>query len=180
MQTPADVLRFWFEEVQPAQWWKTDPVFDRLITERFGAVPAQAAGQGLAAWRGSVQGRLAEIVVLDQFSRNIHRATPGAFACDAQALALAKEALALGLAPQLEPRQRAFLYMPFMHSADLAAHAQALVLFAEPGLATNLAAELRNKAILDRFGRYPHRNTILGRASTPEELAFLQLPGSSF
>lgn len=174
------VLRFWFEDTDPRQWWKSDPDFDHLITQRFGALHAEAATSGLPDWRQNIQGRLAEIVVLDQFSRNIHRGTPAAFACDAQALHLAEQAIELGLAAGLPPVQRAFLYLPFMHSEDAAIHERAMVLFSEPGLEPNLAAEVKHKVIIDRFGRYPHRNAILGRESTAEEEAFLKLPGSSF
>ncbi len=180
MPDPSDILRFWFEEADPRQWWKSDPDFDALITQRFGALHAEASRQGLPHWRQSVQGRLAEIVVLDQFSRNIHRGSPAAFACDALALRLAQQAVELGLAEGLPPVQRAFLYLPFMHSEDREVHERAMVLFSEPGLEPNLAAEVRHKAIIDRFGRYPHRNAVLGRASTSEEEAFLRSPGSSF
>jgi uncharacterized protein (DUF924 family) len=174
------VLHFWFEEIDPRQWWKADPDFDHLVTQRFGALHAQAAQSGLPQWWDSAPGRLAEIIVLDQFSRNIHRGTPAAFACDAQALKLAQQAIDLGLASSLPPVQRAFLYLPYMHSEDAAVHERAMALFSEPGLEPNLAAEVKHKAIIDRFGRYPHRNAILGRQSTPEEEAFLKLPGSSF
>lgn len=180
MTEHTDIFKFWFEEIDPKQWWQVDPDFDRLIEQRFGDIHAIASSAGLPDWRGAAQGRLAEIIVLDQFSRNIYRGSPGAFACDAQALELAAEAVELKLAQQLPPVQRAFLYMPFMHSEDAATHEQAMKLFGEPGLEPNLAFEIRHKAIIDRFGRYPHRNAILGRASTAEEEAFLKLPGSSF
>jgi len=177
---PTDILHFWFEAVQPQQWWKSDPDFDQLITQRFGVLHARASQGGLADWRASAQGKLAEIIVLDQFSRNIHRGTPNAFACDGLALSLAAAAIERGVAPQLPPVQRAFLYLPFMHSEDREVHQRAMGLFSEPGLEPNLASEIRHKAIIDRFGRYPHRNAILGRASTPEEVDFLKAPGSSF
>lgn len=176
----GEVLSFWFEEVEPKTWWQSTPDFDQLIRRRYGDLHAEAAQTGLPHWRNSAQGRLAEIIVLDQFSRNIHRSTPAAFACDAQALALSTEAIALGLARQLPPIRRVFLYLPFMHSEDRAVHERAMELFGEPGLEPNLAAEIRHKAIIDRFGRYPHRNAALGRESTPDEVAFLKQPGSSF
>ena len=131
-------------------------------------------------WRTDGPGRLAEIVVLDQFSRNIHRDTPQAFAQDAQALALAQELVASGLDATLPVAQRAFAYLPYMHSESLRIHEQALRLYAQPGLENSLAFELRHQAIIARFGRYPHRNAILGRACTPEEEAFLRQAGSSF
>lgn len=176
----AEILRFWFEEVEPRQWWKADSDFDQQIAKRFGVLHAQAKHHGLPHWRTDVHGRLAEIIVLDQFSRNIHRGRSAAFACDALALTLSQEAVKLGLAGALPPVQRAFLYLPFMHSEDRRIHERAIVLFGEPGLEPNLAAEIRHKAIIDRFGRYPHRNAALGRLSTPDEEAFLKLPGSSF
>ncbi len=177
---PTHVLTFWFDEVDHMQWWKADPDFDRLIGLRFGDLHERAASEGLADWRNSAAGALAEIIVLDQFSRNIHRGTPAAFANDEQALTLARQGMNRGFPAKLPPVQRAFMYMPFMHSEDRAVHELALKLFSEPGLEPNLAAEIRHKAIIDRFGRYPHRNALLGRASTPEEEAFLKLPGSSF
>jgi uncharacterized protein (DUF924 family) len=119
-------------------------------------------------------------MVLDQFSRNIHRDTAAAFANDALALALAQEAVARGSDRELPVPHRAFLYLPWMHSESPTIHEEALRLFAQPGLEHNLEFERQHKAIIDRFGRYPHRNEALGRASTQEELAFLREPGSSF
>lgn len=174
------VIRFWFVELNSADWFNRNPALDRAIAERFGALHAAAARCELYAWRATPAGRLAEIVVLDQFSRNIHRDRPGAFAQDALALALAQAAIAAGAAPALPPVQRAFLYMPFMHSESPLIHAEAERLFSEPGLEDNLDYERRHRAIIDRFGRYPHRNRILGRVSTAEEEAFLLQPGSSF
>ncbi|MEX1196519.1 MAG: DUF924 family protein [Pseudohongiellaceae bacterium] len=175
-----DVLAFWFEEIEPKQWWKKDPAFDRLIAERFGALHASAAQCELFNWRETPRGRLAEILILDQFPRNIHRDTPVAFATDPLALALAQEAVAAAADQPLEPIQRSFLYMPFMHSESLKIHEMAEQLYRDNGLPDNLDFELRHKAIIERFGRYPHRNAILGRSSTEEEAAFLNEPGSSF
>ena len=125
-------------------------------------------------------GRLAEIIVLDQFSRNIYRGTPLSFAYDPLALALAQEAITAKANQSLNPDQKAFLYMPFMHSESPAIHEIALELFKEPGLESNLDFEIRHKTIIDRFGRFPHRNEILGRQSTGEEISFLKEAGSSF
>ncbi|PKG53055.1 DUF924 family protein [Halomonas sp. MES3-P3E] len=172
------VLDFWFEELTPAQWFKKDLEMDRKIQARFGELHAQAARCECYPWRKTAEGRLAEIIVLDQFSRNIFRDDARAFATDA--LALAQEAVAAGADAELTPQQRAFLYMPYMHSESAAIHALAMKLFDQPGLENNLDFEVRHKAIIDRFGRYPHRNALLGRASTDEELAFLKQPGSSF
>ena len=177
---PNEVLRFWFEEITPAQWWKVDPAFDALITTRFGELHQRAVQAELFDWRGSPAGRLAEVIVLDQFSRNIHRGRPQAFAADPLALGLAQEAVAQGADQALPPEQRVFLYMPYMHSESALIHQVAERLFREHGPANNHAFELRHQAIITRFGRYPHRNAILGRPSTDEELAFLQEPGSSF
>ena len=178
--TWQDVLSFWFREIAPKAWWKADPDFDALVRRRFANMLDRAACCELAAWRRTPRGRLAEVIVLDQFSRNIHRRTPRAFAQDPLALALSQEAIAAGAASAIEPAQRAFLYMPFMHSESALIHTQALRLFAEPGLEDNLRSEVQHKEIIDRFGRYPHRNEVLGRPSTAEEIAFLQQPGSSF
>jgi len=174
------ILSFWFVELDNKQRFAKDAALDALMRERFGP-HLQAAVRGeLWHWRTDAAGRLAEIIVLDQFSRNIHRDTPLAFASDAQALTLAQELVAQGLDADLPPAQRAFAYMPYMHSESLPIHAQALPLFSQPGLEDNLRFLRAHTTILERFGRYPHRNALLGRASTPEELAFLQQPGSSF
>jgi uncharacterized protein (DUF924 family) len=174
------VLAFWFEALTPAQWFKKDHKIDRTIWEQFGALHALAAQCECYAWRQTPQGRLAEIIVLDQFSRNIYRDEARAFATDALALALAQEAVVAKADAELTSEQRAFLYMPFMHSESTAIHNTAMQLFNQPGLENNLAVEVRHKAIIDRFGRYPHRNIRLGRTSTDEEMAFLKQPGSSF
>lgn len=174
------VLAFWFETLTPKQWFAKDARLDRRIAEHFAALHEAARANELWSWRESPQGRLAEILVLDQFSRNLYRDRPEAFAQDPQALALAQVAVAHGADRHLESVQRAFLYMPYMHSESLAIHDEALRLFAQPGLEENLRHERRHHDILRRFGRYPHRNAILGRASTPEEEAFLAQPGSSF
>ena len=177
---PGQVLNFWFDELAEADWWRKDETLDRRIAGRFGATLEAAARCELWAWRTTTRGRLAEVIVLDQFSRNVHRGTAAAFANDPLALALAQEAVARGCGSELVPRERAFLYLPWMHSESRAIHEEALRLFAEPGLEHNLEFERQHKAIVDRFGRYPHRNAALGRASTREELAFLREPGSSF
>ena len=178
--TPNQILDFWFCETAPAQWWQKSAEFDDLIRARFGALLDQAARCELYGWRASPEGRVAEVIVLDQFSRNIHRDTPRAFSADPLALALAQGAIAAGDDQALPVEQRAFLYMPFMHSESPIIHAIAMALFATAGMEQNLKFEIAHKAIIDRFGRFPHRNVILGRASTEDEIAFLQQPGSSF
>jgi uncharacterized protein (DUF924 family) len=177
---PEAILQFWFHEIAPAQWWKVDPAFDRLIDGRFGALHAQAARVELFAWRATPRGRLAEVIVLDQFSRNLFRGDRRAFDCDPLALALAQEAVAAAADAALTPDERSFLYMPYMHSESAAIHVVAERLFRVNAPAHNHDFELRHKAIVDRFGRYPHRNSALGRVSTDEEQAFLQQPGSAF
>jgi len=174
------VLQFWFEEVTPAQWWKVDVEFDRLIVERFSELHSRAIRAELFEWRAEPRGRLAEIIVLDQFSRNMHRGEGLAFAADTLALALAQEAVAAKADLTLAPDERAFMYMPYMHSESTLIHEVAERLFKVSGPKSNYDSELRHKAIIDRFGRYPHRNAMLGRQSTEEELAFLAQPGSSF
>ena len=153
---------------------------DETIRARFGATLAAAARCELFAWRAAPEGRLAEVLVLDQFSRNVYRDTPQAFAQDALALALAQELVASGQDRSLSLPQRSFAYMPYMHSESALVHAQAVDLFSEPGMEETLRFELRHKDITDRFGRYPHRNALLGRTSTAEELTFLSEPGSGF
>ncbi len=175
-----DILSFWFTELTPKQHFARDSALDAQIGARFGPTLAAAARGELQAWRADAPGRLAELIVLDQFSRNIHRDTALAFAQDALALTLARELVALQLDAALPLARRVFAYMPWMHSEDLAAHAEALPLFSQPGLEHNLQLLHRHTEILRRFGRYPHRNAVLGRASTTAELAFLQQPGSSF
>lgn len=173
------VLKFWFEEIPPAQWWEANATFDALLRARFLGLLQQATRGELHAWRDTPRGRLAEIIVLDQFSRNIHRGTPAAFAQDPMALVLSQEAVRQGTLGTLSDAECGFLLMPMMHSESPLIHQQAEPLF-RAHAPFNHRAELQHKAIIDRFGRYPHRNAILGRESTAEEIGFLKQPGSSF
>jgi len=175
-----DVLAFWFEEISPKSWWVSEPDFDEMVLDRFGQLLQAASAGECLAWRQTSAGRLAEIIVLDQFSRNIHRGTSRAFAQDPMALALAQEAVAQGVLATLSPVECSFLLMPYMHSESRVVHQQAEALFREHAPADNYSFELRHKTIVDQFGRYPHRNEPLGRESTPEELEFLKQPGSKF
>lgn len=176
----ADIINFWFNEITPKNWFEKDPAFDQLITDRF-YMAHQAATKGeLYGWRTSPQGCLAEIIVLDQFSRNMFRDQALAFSFDNMALVLAQRAVELKLDQALPAEQRVFVYMPYMHSESQLIHEQAVGLFSQPGLESNLHFEYRHKEIIDRYGRYPHRNNVLGRASTTDELNFLESPGSSF
>ena|SRR5690554_1855950 len=176
----AQVLQFWFSELPPAQWFAKSDELDAQITKRFGGMLQAAAAGELWHWRHNSSGRLAEIIVLDQFSRNVYRDTPQAFAQDPMALVLAQEAVAAGCDATLNAAEKAFLYMPYMHSESVIIHEQAVELFNKPGLETNYEFELKHKVIIDHFGRYPHRNDILGRKSSAEEIEFLNQPGSSF
>lgn len=168
------VLNYWFNECGPDRWFAKDASFDLALRTRFEGLHAQAVKGELAHWREQIGGRLAEIIVLDQFSRNMYRDTPKSFSQDAQALALAQEALRTPEHKLLPPPQRSFLYMPFMHSESRLIHETALKLFSEPGLEMSLKFEILHKDQIDRFGRYPQRNEILGRSSTPEEIEFLR------
>lgn len=176
----TEVIHFWFEELEPKQRFKKDPELDKLISERFGEVHQRARQGLLYTWREHPLDALAEIIVLDQFSRNMFRDSAEAFAYDSLALVLAQEAVRRKFDAELHPGQRSFLYMPFMHSESAEIHEIALYLFGQEGLEENYNFEVRHKEIIDRFGRYPHRNEILGRESTAEELEFLSKPGSSF
>jgi uncharacterized protein (DUF924 family) len=177
---PQSILHFWFTELTPKQHFAKDAALDEAIRTRFGTTLEAAARCELFGWRATPEGRLAEVLALDQFSRNVYRDTPRAFAQDALALALAQELVACRGDRSLPVVQRSFAYMPYMHSESALIHEQAVALFSQPGMEDTLRFELQRKAIIDRFGRYPHRNAILGRSSTTEELAFLSGPGSSF
>ena len=175
-----EILKFWFGEIEPSQWWKKDENLDRLIAERFADIHRRATLCELYEWRKDAHGRLAEVIVLDQFSRNMFRNSPLCFAQDALALALAQEAIAVDADKSLSQTERSFLYMPFMHSESLQIHDIATVLYRANGNQGSYDFELKHKAIIARFGRYPHRNSILGRQSTAEEIEFLKQPGSGF
>lgn len=176
----TDILKFWFEEIDQKNWWRKDSMFDRQLVARFAAQHAQAVRCELHEWRCCAHGRLAEIIVLDQFSRNMFRDTPAAFASDSLALALAQEAVRAKADQELNSIERVFLYMPYMHSESPQIHEVAVTLFENNGIQDNLDFELKHKSIIERFGRYPHRNAILGRASSDDEIAFLKTPGSAF
>ena len=175
-----EILRFWFDELEQSQWWKKDDQLDQLIISRFSDLHTRAIQCELFEWRKTASGRLAEIIVLDQFSRNMFRDSPQSFANDALALALSQESIIAGADKALSPIQRSFLYMPFMHSESLKMHEIAVDLFKKNGVKANLDFEIKHKKVIEQFGRYPHRNKILGRVSTQEELKFLQKPGSKF
>jgi len=176
----TEVIQFWFEEIEAKQRFVKDSEFDERVRSRFLGLHGRARQGILCTWREHPMDALAEIIVLDQFSRNMFRDSPQAFAYDTLALVLAQEAVRRKMDSELDDTKKAFLYMPFMHSEAKEIHDIAIYLFDRPGLEDNFNFEMRHKAIIDRFGRYPHRNEILGRTSTAEELEFLAQPGSSF
>lgn len=178
--SPQAVLHFWFHASTPEQWFTKDPHYDHRIRNQFLSTALAASLGECAAWRYSIQGRLAEIIVLDQFSRNIWRDTPQAFSQDSMALVLAQEAIKQPAFQALSPIQKQFMLMPFMHSESKAIHAEAIQLFKKYTHENSYHYEQLHKNIIDRFGRYPHRNNILNRPSTPEEILFLKEPNSSF
>ena len=175
-----DIVEYWFETLEAKDWWRKNESLDDQIRRDYKELHHQVSVNDKEEWRQYDLGRLAEIIVLDQFSRNMFRDTPGAFACDAQALALSKAAVEAGVAGRLDQVRASFLLMPFMHSESLADHDIGLPLFEQYCAGGTLEFERRHREIIERFGRYPHRNEILGRESTVEELAFLGGPGSSF
>ncbi len=177
---PDLILSFWFDEIEAVQWWRKDAGFDGTVAKRFGSLHRAACAGELFSWRTGARGRLAEILVLDQFSRNLFRDRPASFGSDPQALVLAQEAIAAGAIDQLPEREACFFLMPVMHSESLVIHDAYACWFLRPGFEKTLQSEQRHRSILERFGRYPHRNTILGRAPTEEEAAFLLSPGSAF
>ncbi|WKY47865.1 DUF924 family protein [Eubacteriaceae bacterium ES3] len=174
------VLEFWFDPENKPYWFQKNESFDQNLRDQF-YVLWQAACKGeLSLWRQTIRGRLAEIILLDQFSRNFNRNGEMAFSQDSMALVLAQEALRQPEFKSLLQSEKQFILMPFMHSESAAIHEQALSYFEELNDSETLEYEIKHKAIIDQFGRYPHRNDILGRVSTSEEIEFLKQPGSSF
>jgi uncharacterized protein (DUF924 family) len=173
-----EVLEFWFAD--PARWWKKDPAFDTEIRRRFSDLHAAIERGEHEDWLDTPRGALAYIIVLDQFSRNMFRGTARMFASDAQALAAARAAIDRGYDAALPPAERGFLYMPLMHSEDLADQERCVELFQAFAGSDQVRYAQQHREIIRRFGRFPHRNEVLGRASTSEELEFLTQPGSSF
>lgn len=177
---PRDVIEFWFAPASRERWFESTPDFDRQIEARFGDLCRQGAAGALGHWQDSAAGCLALCLLLDQFPRNRFRGSREAFATDAQALAVAEQALARGLDQQLPPEMRMFLYLPFEHSEDLAHQRRAVALIGALGDAKALDYAVRHLRVIERFGRFPHRNQVLGRETTAAEAAFLEAPGSSF
>lgn len=191
------VLDFWFGELDAdgladaahaSRWWKADPDFDAEIRKRFGALHADVGRGGRREWLATPRGRLAHVIVLDQFSRNLFRGDPRSWALDSRALEEAVEGIDRGDDDVLAPHERAFLYMPLMHAEDRASQERCVALFAaresestgrvREAMAHNRGFAERHQAVVERFGRFPHRNEILGRTSTGDEVAFLaETPG---
>ena len=174
MMEAQKILDFWYHELTPVQWFKVDPALDQIIKNKFLETLESANRGEIAHWRSSAFGRLAEIIVLDQFPRNIFRGTSLAFAYDNVALVLSQELVLQGLDLKIPVDRLAFAYMPFMHSESALIHIEAMRLFSAKGLEDNYEYEVEHKRIIDLFGRYPHRNAALGRHSTPDELEFLK------
>ena len=190
--TPVDeILEFWFgpgfgpgATAYQERWFRPDPAFDAEVTARFAELHGRAVAEELDRWGDQARPCLALVLVLDQFPRNMFRASPRAFASDGQALAIVRRAIAHGLDRELPAAGRLFLYLPFQHSEAVADQRRSVELSrtiaTDPGSGENLAYALRHLEVIERFGRFPHRNAVLGRPSTSEEEAFLKLPGSSF
>lgn len=180
MFTPDAVLTFWFVEHNESDWFGAKPEFDTELARLFTQTHAWVAAGNATAWRTSPDRRLAEIIVLDQFSRQLHRGSPEAYASDPLALMLARQLVATGGDVLLEPRRRSFAYLPYMHSEDLQVHEEAAPLFAAYGDEKFAEFERRHVETLQRFGRYPYRNQALGRPSTPEELGYMSAGNGMF
>lgn len=170
----ASVLKFWFDDVQPEQWWKQDDQVDKTVREQFSDLHEKLASTVPAAWLETARGRLAAVIVLDQFPRNLFRGSPKAFESDAKALALAEDAVTLGFDKALTKDERVFLYLPFEHSEDAQAQARSIALFEELGDQGYLDFAKKHKLVIDRFGRFPHRNAVLGRKTSDDEREFLE------
>lgn len=175
----SEVLNFWFSERVKPLWFKKNAEFDREIKQRF-LITYQLAKSELNNWREQAHDALALVIVLDQFPRNMFRNTPHAFATDIKAVEITKYAVNKNYQQNLSAPQQAFLYMPLMHSENKEDQAQSVELFTKLGKEDNLKFAIKHQEIIDRFGRFPHRNQILGRKSTPAEKEFLTQPGSSF
>lgn len=177
---PSRLIAFWFSPEVKEKWFNGSSEFDAELRTRFGSWLERAKAGELREWAEEPESALALIILLDQIPRNLHRGTPEAFACDAEALELTKAALARDLDGRVPEEMRNFLYMPLMHSEDLEDQERGVGLFELLGQEEGLDYMKRHRDVIARFGRFPHRNAILGRESTPEEIEFLKQPGSSF
>jgi uncharacterized protein (DUF924 family) len=174
--TPAEIIDFWFSETARAYWFRSTPEFDREVGSRFATTWSQARVGQLADWEQTAEGALALVLLLDQFPLNMFRDRPEGFSTEAASRAVAGRAIVRGLDASLPDTGKAFLYLPYMHSESLADQDRAVELFEQARLEDNLKWARHHREIVRRFGRFPHRNAILGRASTPEETAWLDSP----
>ncbi|MCY0147768.1 DUF924 domain-containing protein [Hoeflea sp. G2-23] len=179
-ETPDTVLDFWFSELTPKDWFVKNEDLDRRIAERFGPLHLALSRDVPAEWRASPEARLALVIVFDQFPRNIYRGSPLSFATDSLALKEAKAALAVDADAEVSERKRIFFYMPFEHSESIDEQNRCVSLCEALGNETYLDYALKHRAVIEQFGRFPHRNAILGRTSTFEEEAYLAQPGAGF
>ncbi len=175
-----EILDFWFTQLSASQWYRSDAAIDQEIVRRFKPAYDRLSRAVPVAWSNTGPGCLAAVIALDQFPRNMFRGQPLAFATDSIALALSTQAIDRKFDAELDPAGKQFLYMPYQHAEDRSVQARSLELFASLGNSQILDFARRHHDIIARFGRFPHRNAILGRSSTPEELEFLSKPGSSF
>ena len=179
-KSSASVLAFWFQDSEPGQWYKKDAAFDENIRDKFETTVTAALASRLDGWADSAEGCLALILLLDQFTRNIYRDSPRAFSGDDMAVALSLRCIERDYLAHEEAAWRQFMLMPMMHSEDLAIQERSLPLFARLTNPRTHEFAVKHRDIIARFGRFPHRNAILGRPSSDEEVAFLTQPGSSF
>jgi uncharacterized protein (DUF924 family) len=173
MHTAADIVSFWFEAHGPADWFAADPAFDAEIAAQFAATHAAVARGEAWRWRATPAGRLAEIIVLDQFSRQLYRGRPEAFASDGMALVLAQEAVAGGHHHFIPQQRRMFMLMPYMHAESPEIQAESVRLFTALGVPDLMPFATGHADCIREFGRFPRRNAALGRTSTPAEIAYM-------
>ena len=172
--TPDDILTFWFEELTFEDWFRGGERVDRMVAERFAGLAADAAAGVLDGWADTPDGALALVLLLDQFPRNLHRDNAAAYAQDPKALAVANAAVARGDDQRVSYTRRPFFYLPFEHSEAMADQDRCVALFEAYGDANMLDYAERHRAVIARFGRFPHRNAVLGRPATTEETAYLK------
>lgn len=175
---PVELIDFWFDESVRPMWFNSTEAFDRQLSRRFQLLYEAARGGRLAPWETSAEGALALVIALDQLPLNMFRADPRSFATEEAARAVADRAIRAGFDQQLNPERRIFLYMPFMHSESLTDQDRSVALFGQPGLEQQLGYARHHRDIVERFGRFPHRNAILGRASTTQECSYLAAQGA--
>jgi len=177
MRSADDVLKFWFVDHGPEDWFAGKPEFDAEIAAQFTATHSHVAKSEAWEWRANPRGRLAEIIVLDQFSRQLFRNRPEAFAQDNMALVLAQEMVGQGIDMQFEQPQRGFIYLPFMHAESAAIQSASVRLYEALGDEDQLNFAIEHRKVIERFGRFPFRNAALGRVSTPEERDYMAEQG---